>query len=936
MKLFVSNEEVASLEAALQSLDGAAYLHALVSLAWHLRQRDTKRALALADEAAALLADSGVRKGESIGIEARLHLVRGEAKWLHAELDDAERHAQQALRLFGGLSDYAGSADACGLLGWIASERGEVDKRVSNMRNASHHARLAGDTLRRNVAEVVQLRWMVFTDVQAAEREWEHRFAAVSFDNDPAFGSWADDFLGLARSEASDFGRAAQHAMRAYESAMATGQVYRAIVSLVNTGVAFANLHDFHSALDWMQRALALARETGWPACIGMCLLQSSEPLRQLGSLDAAAGMLEEAIDLMRALERSRNYWISLEYLGNLELDRDRADAALRTYEQMETGTARAQQTGLNLIALRGKAQALSMLNRPAEAVESAQAALALAVKHRDAYNQIETLKVLADIHSRHALPGPEGMTAASAPLHYLHEALDVASRIEGYLVPGELLDRVASEYERAGDVARAYEYLLKANVARSRIHSQDATSRAIAMQVLHETENARAQIELQRQLAEAEARRAEMLLQTTETLERLSAIGQDITAHLEGSAVFEAIDRHVHGLLDATSFFIYLMDTDGRTMTPVFAMEDGKPVKVRRIAVGDPKSSVARAARERSEIVVDLAPNDPTANVIPGTLRTLSSMFAPLCAGEGVLGVMTIQSLRQYAYGERERMIFRTLCAYGAIALDNAAAYGQLRKTHDELHAAQAALVEKNTELNEAYRKLEDMSVTDPLTGLRNRRFITQQLDKDIAITRRRYAEAARRGTRETLINADMIFLLIDIDHFKSVNDTWGHAAGDAVLMQMRERLQKACRESDYLVRWGGEEFLVVARDARLEEAPNLAERIRRCVEEDPFAIDADQRITKTCSIGFTCFPFHKGGPTAASWLDVVNLADRALYMAKQNGRNAWVGIYPEAASAAATIPGPGDDLDALIADGSMVVVSSIGDTAAGRKTAI
>jgi len=184
---------------------------------------------------------------------------------------------------------------------------------------------------------------------------------------------------------------------------------------------------------------------------------------------------------------------------------------------------------------------------------------------------------------------------------------------------------------------------------------------------------------------------------------------------------------------------------------------------------------------------------------------------------------------------------------------------------------------------LSEANAKLQEMSVTDPLTGLRNRRFLAQHLEFEVAAALRRTGDVP---------DADLLFFLIDLDHFKAVNDTYGHDAGDLVLMQMRDRLQEVFRESDFLVRWGGEEFLTVARSSYRGDACDIAERVRAAVSDRPFALERGQLIHTGCSIGFAAFPFVPFAPRALSWMQVVALADRALYLAKERGRNTWVGV--------------------------------------------
>jgi signal transduction histidine kinase len=340
-------------------------------------------------------------------------------------------------------------------------------------------------------------------------------------------------------------------------------------------------------------------------------------------------------------------------------------------------------------VALRGQAHALSFLDRPDEALAIAHQAVELAAGLQFAYNHIGALRVLAMIHARHDLPAPPDMRAPNPALHYLHAALAVARTIEGYTIPGDLYDAMAQQYAGAGDFEHAYAMALRAAAARERTHTQEATNRAIAMQVHHQTEHARSEGYHHRELAASEARRAEVLERTSAMLERLSSIGQEITAHLDAAAVFQALDRHIHGLLPATTFAIYMTDPTGTMLVRAFGVELGNPLPDNAIAIADLSSYSVQCLTERREIVLDVprgAPPPPVA--VPGTVANRSALFAPLVVGERVIGVMTVQELQPHAYGEHERMIFRTLCAYGAIALDNALAYSQLRDAQSQLVA--------------------------------------------------------------------------------------------------------------------------------------------------------------------------------------------------------------------------------------------------------
>jgi diguanylate cyclase (GGDEF)-like protein len=167
--------------------------------------------------------------------------------------------------------------------------------------------------------------------------------------------------------------------------------------------------------------------------------------------------------------------------------------------------------------------------------------------------------------------------------------------------------------------------------------------------------------------------------------------------------------------------------------------------------------------------------------------------------------------------------------------------------------------------ELRTRNAELDRVSRIDMLTGIFNRRHLDEHL--------RRVISSARRHGRSIGL------LLIDIDHFKEVNDRYGHLAGDAVLKDVAQRLRAAMRTEDSLGRWGGEEFLGVLTDTPAASIGILAERMRKAVASAPFVVDEGREIPITVSIG------HTDGTEDAEVL--VHRADDALYAAKGAGRN-------------------------------------------------
>ena len=219
-------------------------------------------------------------------------------------------------------------------------------------------------------------------------------------------------------------------------------------------------------------------------------------------------------------------------------------------------------------------------------------------------------------------------------------------------------------------------------------------------------------------------------------------------------------------------------------------------------------------------------------------------------------------------------------------------AGYRLQLSSHRRQRQALELLVGQRTEaLEVANLRLEEASQTDPLTGLRNRRYLATQIPADIAFYDR---EAVRRGTPGEV----MVFALVDIDHFKAVNDRHGHAAGDRVLQQFAQVLGQLVRTGDYVARWGGEEFLIVFRPMQNRNIPILGERIRDAIARHRFAGGTDEPLSLTCSVGRVECPLFRDARGNLGWEQVVELADRALYYVKNHGRNGWAAFRPRSGS--------------------------------------
>ena len=281
MDMFILNDEVEQREAALPALNGDAHIEALIQLAWHLRQRDTQHAITLAERAKTLLGPCNFSALEKRKLNARLALIYAEARWLFADLTGAEALAIDTLNEFNSLQDSRGCADAHWLLAWIAVDSGKLTESDRQFEACANSAQHAGDYLRQKIALAALARWAVLRDSISAKMKWQSHFEADDEKPHPALVAWREDFFGLLTHFTGDIARSVTQTMRAYESALITGQIRQAIISATNISEDFNRLNDHQQAIVWTQTALDLARTTDWPRSIGACLMHMAENQRR-------------------------------------------------------------------------------------------------------------------------------------------------------------------------------------------------------------------------------------------------------------------------------------------------------------------------------------------------------------------------------------------------------------------------------------------------------------------------------------------------------------------------------------------------------------------------------------------------------------------------------------------------------------------------------
>jgi diguanylate cyclase (GGDEF)-like protein len=222
-----------------------------------------------------------------------------------------------------------------------------------------------------------------------------------------------------------------------------------------------------------------------------------------------------------------------------------------------------------------------------------------------------------------------------------------------------------------------------------------------------------------------------------------------------------------------------------------------------------------------------------------------------------------------------------------------------EMCRLKDELESKEHSLRWHSLELQRKNLELQEISFTDVLTGIWNRRYLEEIVTAEAQQVLRNYQRARGSDIRK-LDHRDLVFIMVDVDFFKQVNDVHGHPAGDRLLQLVAQRLSTVVRKSDVLVRWGGEEFLIMSRSADPSGTPAFCSRILEVMSSEPFDLGHGIIVSKTCSVGWAPYPWSRSAFEAICAEEVIALADAALYRAKALGRNQGVGILPNDAAIA------------------------------------
>jgi diguanylate cyclase (GGDEF)-like protein/PAS domain S-box-containing protein len=363
-----------------------------------------------------------------------------------------------------------------------------------------------------------------------------------------------------------------------------------------------------------------------------------------------------------------------------------------------------------------------------------------------------------------------------------------------------------------------------------------------------------------------------EQLNQQNEYLSILHQVTLDLLNHRSVDELLQLVVDRAVILLDAI-FCELMLEKDGELIVQTCTQNLGF-LKGDRVGRAEAKLSWL-AFDTKIPVVLDDYSNHPDRREIYSETKLHAVVDLPVLVRSKCIGVLAMgRSRAGYLFSEaqiKNGMLFAQLIA---LVLDNAQLFSAAEHEISERKQAEDALQKANEQLRVDIEKIEQLkeelreqAIRDPLTGMYNRRYLDETLGQEIA--------------RASRARSPISFVMIDIDHFKQVNDAFGHDAGDQVLRKLAGLLLGQTRPGDIVCRYGGEEILVVIPNTSAEVAFQITERWRLSFTETPLPLDlGPTKITISC--GISEFPKH-----GTSAIDLISFADKAMYQAKSAGRN-------------------------------------------------
>ena len=617
--------------------------------------------------------------------------------------------------------------------------------------------------------------------------------------------------------------------------------------TLNTLGIACFELQEYENALNYYFMALSESEINQNDDIRNSALNNIGEIHRYLNNREEALSYYHQALSIAESEGSERSIGVTTVNLGEIYLALNDLSEAAKHFNNAAELAERTGDIQMKADALFGRAK--TMLNRNDTEAESPL------LEALEIYKQLgDRICILECIYQQAVLKLLE--KKADSAVSLLHEAMQGAEKLNQHKLQSQCVKSLSELYKERNDYKTALEYYIRFNELKKSLENENVKNRLKKITILYETEQTETEKEQYRMQSLS-------LEKSNKEIKLINEIGKQITSSLELDEIIFNTYQRMSEIVDIHGFGIALYDEDRGEIVYSNIVEEGVKQAQITVSIDNENSLTAWCLKNNTPVLINS--REESGNYIAswestGSGRAHSAIFMPMENRGRMIGCMSIQNRRKNIYTESDLDTVGAVSTFLAIALDNS-------RAHTEVNKLNEIISNEKQGLEVAYRKIAHMANHDSLTDLPNRHLLNELIERGIKL-------ADRTG-------AKLAVLYMDLDNFKTVNDTMGHDSGDEVLITVAERITSVLRTSDTVARIGGDEFVAILPNiSSVDGAKAAADKIINTLSED-FPIK-DRSFQLGVSIGAAIFPDDDRTMTG-----LLLKSDKAMYKAKQAGKN-------------------------------------------------
>lgn len=630
-------------------------------------------------------------------------------------------------------------------------------------------------------------------------------------------GAWGYYYLGWYNFYISEYEQAVNNFLTSYDLFEGHNNKYELTYACNGLTNVYCQMGQFKLANEWSLRGISFCEETGNDEAMIILLINTCINYIQMGYFDRALDIVEiiDGMDRELTLRQKISRMLSI---AEIEINIGSPHKALDIIDEtMKIEPSKHRNTDIGEI-LKLKGMAYAKMNEYDLAAEQFEESYNACAKSDLIYEKCSTMLQWSKL----CLLTQKYEKATDL----LNQIIVISSSNKFNTIMREAFYSLYSIYKKKDKTGMALNYL------ESYIRVDDE---------MYDYEQSQLMVKMNLNNIKRVAEKYKQLYKRTELL---STVGQRIISNLDISSIIHIINEEIKKMIDVDYFGIAVYDSDNEQSAYYFIIDH---MLVSKIVKADSENVLGiYCIKNKEDIIIGNVKTDykKYLNSQPEGFeefedegKTVSSViYTPMIINEKVVGFMTVQGEKENLYGKDELNILKILANYTAIAVENA----------------------------KTYKKIEDIATYDSLT-----KFLTKM--EILKIGDKIYEKHKNSKVKFSVI-------MMDLDNFKIVNDTYGHIYGDKALSLVAETIYKCIRSTDYIGRFGGDEFLLICFDAGLNDALEIAERIRVAIANKLLILGDDISVKLTMSFGV-----YECAECDNSCTDVVKRADERLYVAKE-----------------------------------------------------